>query len=143
MTDATTPATAPREWRLASRPTGWPTPENFELAASQGPELADGQSRVGNEVLFSHTQQYAHVLSGDMKSTGNLEVELGESGLTIDADLSYGGPAASGEDVDYTIYELRRGGSHDFFARALKQSTKILEEGGGHAMIEVMRDAFE
>ena len=51
MTDATTPATAPREWRLASRPTGWPTPENFELAASEVPELADGQIRVRNEVL--------------------------------------------------------------------------------------------
>ncbi|HET8768049.1 MAG TPA: NADP-dependent oxidoreductase [Pedococcus sp.] len=51
MTDATTPATAPREWRLASRPTGWPTPENFELAESDVPGLADGQIRVRNEVL--------------------------------------------------------------------------------------------
>jgi len=107
------------------------------------PASAVREWRAANEVLFSHTQQYAHVLSGDMKSTGNLEVELGESGLTIDADLSYGGPASSGEDVDYTVYELRRGGSHDFFARALKQSTSILEEGVGHAMIELMRDAFE
>ena len=51
MTDATTPTTAPREWRLASRPTGWPTPENFELAESDVPALADGQIRVRNEVL--------------------------------------------------------------------------------------------
>ena len=51
MTDATTPTTAPREWRLASRPTGWPTPENFELAESDVPALADGQVRVRNEVL--------------------------------------------------------------------------------------------
>lgn len=50
MTDA--PATAhPREWRLASRPTGWPTAENFELAESSVPDLADGQLRVRNVVL--------------------------------------------------------------------------------------------
>lgn len=51
MTDAPTPTTAPREWRLASRPTGWPTPENFVLAVSEVPELAEGQIRVRNEVL--------------------------------------------------------------------------------------------
>ena len=51
MTDSPAPTTAPREWRLASRPTGWPTPENFELAESDLPELQDGQIRVRNEVL--------------------------------------------------------------------------------------------
>ena len=51
MTDSPATTTAPREWRLASRPTGWPTPENFQLAESQVPELADGQLRVRNEVL--------------------------------------------------------------------------------------------
>ena len=49
MTNA--PTTTPREWRLASRPTGWPMPENFELAESTVPELAEGQIRVRNEVL--------------------------------------------------------------------------------------------
>jgi NADPH-dependent curcumin reductase CurA len=51
MTEAAAPTTAPREWRLASRPTGWPTPENFELAEAEIPALADGQIRVRNEVL--------------------------------------------------------------------------------------------
>ncbi|AMM44196.1 hypothetical protein BJD78_gp26 [Arthrobacter phage KellEzio] len=99
--------------------------------------------RAANEVFFSNTQQAAHVLSGDMKRTGSLEVELHESGILIDADLSYGGMAPSGEDVDYTIYELRRGGSHDFFARGLRQSTRILEEGVGSGIIELMRSSFE
>jgi len=50
MTDsATTPA--PREVRLASCPVGWPTPENFELATSEVPALADGQIRVRNVVM--------------------------------------------------------------------------------------------
>jgi NADPH-dependent curcumin reductase CurA len=52
MTDApTSTTTAPREWRLASRPTGWPTQENFDLAESEIPALAEGQIRVRNEVL--------------------------------------------------------------------------------------------
>ena len=50
MTDSPATTAAPREWRLASRPTGWPTPENFELVESEVPELADGQIRVRNEV---------------------------------------------------------------------------------------------
>lgn len=51
MTSAASTNAAPREWRLAARPTGWPKPEDFELAASDVPELADGQIRVRNEVL--------------------------------------------------------------------------------------------
>lgn len=42
---------APREWRLAARPKGWPTAADFELAPSELPELEDGQIRVRNEVL--------------------------------------------------------------------------------------------
>ncbi|MBD3781970.1 MAG: NADP-dependent oxidoreductase [Micrococcales bacterium] len=45
------PTTSAREWRLRSRPTGWPTPGDFELAESAVPELADGQLRVRNVVL--------------------------------------------------------------------------------------------
>ncbi|GAA1859033.1 NADP-dependent oxidoreductase [Paeniglutamicibacter psychrophenolicus] len=39
------------EIRLASRPTGWPTPENFETATVQLPDLAEGEVRVSNEYL--------------------------------------------------------------------------------------------
>ncbi|MBR7741816.1 integrase core domain-containing protein [Phycicoccus sp. BSK3Z-2] len=57
MTDPTTTSaptgtpTKPRRWRLATRPTGWPTPDDFELAESSVPDLADGQIRVRNTVL--------------------------------------------------------------------------------------------
>ena len=44
-------STAPREVRLVSRPVGWPTHEDFELALSEVPELADGQVRVRNVVM--------------------------------------------------------------------------------------------
>ena len=52
MTDTTTPTgTAPREVRLASRPVGWPTHEDFSLVESEVPALADGQIRVRNTVM--------------------------------------------------------------------------------------------
>ena len=43
--------TGPREVRLVSRPVGWPTHENVELAESEVPGLADGQIRVRNIVM--------------------------------------------------------------------------------------------
>ena len=49
-TTASSPS-APREWRLVSRPVGWPTPEDFELAESELPDVGDGQVRVRNVVM--------------------------------------------------------------------------------------------
>ena len=51
MAHSPQPTAAPREVRLASRPVGWPTPGNFELAESVVPPLEDGQIRVRNVVL--------------------------------------------------------------------------------------------
>ena len=51
MTSTPSTTASPREWRLAARPTGWPTREDFELATSVLPELAEGQILVRNEVL--------------------------------------------------------------------------------------------
>ena len=36
---------------LASRPTGWPTEQNFQISTSELPDLADGQVRVRNEFI--------------------------------------------------------------------------------------------
>ncbi len=43
--------TLPREVRLASRPNGWPTHDNFEVATVEPPALADGELRVRNTFL--------------------------------------------------------------------------------------------
>jgi hypothetical protein len=50
---ATTSATTapPREVRLLSRPVGWPRQEDFELVASDVPEVGEGQVRVRNVVM--------------------------------------------------------------------------------------------
>jgi NADPH-dependent curcumin reductase CurA len=52
MTDTTAhPVAAPREVRLVARPVGWPTHGDFEVVASDLPELGDGQLRVRNVVM--------------------------------------------------------------------------------------------
>lgn len=43
--------TTSQEIRLVSRPTGWPTSENFEFAEVELPELQDGEVRVENEFI--------------------------------------------------------------------------------------------
>ncbi|MDO5617983.1 NADP-dependent oxidoreductase [Kocuria sp.] len=40
-----------RQIQLASRPTGWPTPENFRTVEIAFPELAPGQVRVANQFI--------------------------------------------------------------------------------------------
>ena len=39
------------EIRLASRPTGWPSEENFDFATVENPPLGENQGRVGNELI--------------------------------------------------------------------------------------------
>src|SRR5262245_48515115 len=40
-----------REFRLASRPSGWPTPENFDLVEVDVPEPGPGQLLVRNQFV--------------------------------------------------------------------------------------------
>jgi NADPH-dependent curcumin reductase CurA len=56
----------PRQIVLASRPSGWPAAENFELTEAARPELADGQVRVRN--LFMSVDPYMRGRMNDVKS---------------------------------------------------------------------------
>ncbi|GLX99922.1 MULTISPECIES: NADP-dependent oxidoreductase [Actinoplanes] len=55
-----------QEIRLASRPTGWPTADNFELAETTTPEPGDGQVLVRN--LFMSVDPYMRGRMNDTKS---------------------------------------------------------------------------
>jgi NADPH-dependent curcumin reductase CurA len=55
-----------REIRLASRPKGWPTLENFTLAETELPTVAEGQVLVRN--LFMSVDPYMRGRMNDMKS---------------------------------------------------------------------------
>jgi len=56
----------PRQIVLASRPSGWPTADNFALTETERPELADGQVRVRN--LFMSVDPYMRGRMNDAKS---------------------------------------------------------------------------
>ncbi len=58
--------TTSREIRLASRPRGWPTPDNFTLAETQLPSLSEGQVLVRN--LFMSVDPYMRGRMNDVKS---------------------------------------------------------------------------
>jgi NADPH-dependent curcumin reductase CurA len=55
-----------REIRLASRPNGWPTLENFQTASVDLPAIGDGQVRVRN--LFMSVDPYMRGRMNDAKS---------------------------------------------------------------------------
>jgi NADPH-dependent curcumin reductase CurA len=50
----------PRQIILASRPSGWPTADNFALTEADRADLADGQVRVRN--LFMSVDPYMRVM---------------------------------------------------------------------------------
>jgi len=56
----------PRQIVLASRPTGWPVAENFDMTEEPAAELADGQVRVRN--LFMSVDPYMRGRMNDAKS---------------------------------------------------------------------------
>src|SRR6266536_3146975 len=56
----------PRQIVLASRPSGWPTDDNFALTEADRPDLADGQVRVRN--LFMSVDPYMRGRMNNVKS---------------------------------------------------------------------------
>lgn len=99
---------------------------------------------IATEVMFDLTQQYAHVLSGDMKGSGEMEI-ASSTPTSITAHITYGGGQRSNvkphwkhQTIDYTQYELQRGESHDFFSRAHQRAQDRLEKGSLNAMMAQM-----
>lgn len=71
---------------------------------------------------FAETQAATHIITGSLKASGTTSSDFTDDRVW-EGEISYGGqlhrPAAPGppnDPVDYAIYELARGGLHDFFA---------------------------
>lgn len=82
------------------------------------PEALDGQSELwtlAGEVFFANTQQATHVITGDLRASGQLHTGVGADGP--EATVTYGNST-----VDYAEYERARGGSHDFLQVAFERS---------------------
>jgi hypothetical protein len=100
--------------------------------------------RTATEVFFGATQQMIHVDSGDLLGSGKMEIE-DETHESVTAAVTYGGGRKSDakpwwkhQEIDYAKYELGRGGSHDFFARAAQKTHKRLQQGAGNALVKMM-----
>src|SRR5690348_13893489 len=65
MAQQTLPATG-REWHLAARPGGWPTPEDFALV--EAPVLAPGPDQIVVRNEFLSVDPYMRGRMNDVKS---------------------------------------------------------------------------
>ncbi len=74
--------TITREVHLASRPDGWPTPENFRLAEVDVPELKDGQILVANHQMS--VDPYMRGRMNDSKSyTSSFQIDQPLEGAVV------------------------------------------------------------
>lgn len=89
-----------------------------------------------NDAFFERTQRFVHILSGDLKRSGTMDVEI--EGKTLVGATTYGGTQGTEGPVDYAIYELAAGGSHDFIGRALASSTDLFRDGVRAAIVAQM-----
>lgn len=83
------------------------------------------QFAAANDVFYDKTQQYVHVETGNLKSSGKREYE--EERGEVTALLVY--------DTDYAIYEENRGGSHAYMSRGWQAAESTFERA--------MPEAFE
>lgn len=74
------------------------------------------------QAAFLETQAATHIITGSLKASGRTSSDFTDEKVW-EGEISYGGPqyrdVAPGppnDPVDYAIYEMARGGDHDFFA---------------------------
>ena len=74
--------------------------------------------RAAADVMFDRSQQYVHVITGELKSSGKAAaVKVGPGEVT--AEIEY--------DAPYAIYEEQRGGSHAYLTRAFQSTSDLFE----------------
>lgn len=82
-----------------------------------------GEIEVLFRAAFEATQAATHIITGSLKASGHTNTDVTENAWT--GQIIYGGPlfgapspGPANDPVEYAIYELARGGAHDFLAPA-------------------------
>lgn len=96
----------------------------YALENMAGPLHAPvGEMEVLFHAAFEETQAATHIITGSLKASGHTDTDVSENAWT--GQIIYGGPlfgvpapGPPNDPVDYAIYELARGGAHDFLAPA-------------------------
>ena len=80
----------------------------FKLIAQLEKQLA---------ATFTATQAATHVITSSLKWSGKTSSDF--DGKSWTGEISYGGPSTGvNNPVDYALYEMARGGAHNFLAPA-------------------------
>jgi hypothetical protein len=86
--------------------------------------------RQATEVFFDRSQQAVHVISGDLKGSG--EMNTSRTLRTLVGEVVYGDTP----ECDYAAYEFARGGSHDALQIAYVATERVFEQ----TLAEIMED---
>lgn len=103
------------------------------LDAAAGPSY---KTTVELEALlraaFVETQAATHIITGSLKASGKTESDF--DGDIWTGKIVYGGalwktpaPGPPNDPVDYAIFEMARGGEHDFFSGLVGYEDRIEE----------------
>lgn len=103
-----------------------------DLAESAEPYEATVKLEGVLQAAFGETQAATHVITGSLKASGKTESDMHEDEWV--GTIEYGGelwavpsPGPARDPVDYAIYEMARGGDHDFFGPLVAYEGKIEE----------------
>lgn len=92
-----------------------------DLKESAEPYEATVKLEALVQTAFAETQAATHIITGSLKASGKTETDMHDDEWV--GTIEYGGalwktpaPGPANDPVDYAIYEMARGGDHDFFA---------------------------
>lgn len=88
------------------------------------PAIGADEWRVATEIFFKRTRERVHVVSGDLKRSGAMDILT--SGDDVVGVVEYGGGT-----VDYAVIEARRGPEHDYLTPAAVESQPDYEAALG------------
>lgn len=95
------------------------------------------------DATFDMTQELVHIITGSLRGSGRKEIEQ-TGAATFRVAVIYGGPAPGfpNDPVDYAIFEMARGGSHDFMTPAVVATEHEYPRAMADAVTEAFKAAF-
>lgn len=94
------------------------------------PHKPVGELEAMLAAAFAETQAATHIITGSLKASGKTNSEFDGDEWT--GEIIYGGalwkaavPGPPNDPVDYAIYEMARGGDHDFYGPLVAYEGKV------------------
>lgn len=96
------------------------------------PYIVVGELEALVQAAFVETQAATHVITGSLKASGKTDTDF--DGDVWSGQITYGGelwktpaPGPPNNPVVYAIYEMARGGEHDFFGPLVAYEGRVEE----------------